>query len=90
MSKELILVRQCDLYIAVEHNALAAQTRVDARINCPVDKILFFVRYFLDIIHTLIYIYVAGAASAYPAAIVLQLNAIFQANVQNRFTFGNG
>jgi len=90
MTQELILIGHSNLDIAVEHYALTAEARIDARINSPVDKILFLVGYFLDVIHPPVYVNVAGAASANPAAVVLQFYAVLQAYVQNRFTFGNG
>ena len=71
MAQKLVLIGQSNFYIAIQYNWLAAQPRIDARVYRPVDKILFLVRNFLDIIHAFIDIYMAGAASANAAAIML-------------------
>ena len=88
MTEKSVLVWQRYFNVPVDDHTLAAQARINARIDGPVDKILFFVRYFLDVIHPLVYINLAGTAAAYAAAIVLQFNAVLQANVKHRFPFG--
>jgi hypothetical protein len=65
------LIRQGNFYIAINNYALAAQARCNARVYRPVNKVLFLVRYLLDVIHPLVNIYMAGAAAAYTAAIML-------------------
>src|SRR5579872_4776776 len=89
MTQKVGLVGKCHLDIAIYYNTLAAQARVDTRVNRPVDKILFLVRYLLDIIHPLVYIHLAGTASANAAAVMLQLDTVLKAYVQNRLAFGN-
>jgi hypothetical protein len=81
MAHKAGLIWQGNFNIAVNNNALAAQARVDARVYSPVNKVFLFVRYLLDIVHPFVNINMAGTASANTAAIVLQLYAIFQANV---------
>jgi len=71
MTKELRLIRQGNLYIAINNYTLATQARVDPRVNGPVNKILFFIRYFLDIVHSFINVNMAGAASTNAATIML-------------------
>jgi len=83
MAHKSRLIGQCNFNIAINDHALATQSRVDARVNGTVDKIFFFIRYFLDVIHPLIYVDVAGAAAANAAAVMLQFDAVLQANVQH-------
>lgn len=65
------LIRNGNFYIAIDDYTLAAQARCYTRVYSPVNKILFLVRYFLDVIHPFVYVNMAGAASANAAAIVL-------------------
>ncbi len=88
MTQETCLIRQRHLDITIDNYTLATKARINARVNRPVDEILFLVRYFLDVIHPFVHINVAGAAAAYAAAVVLQFNAVLQANVKHRFPFG--
>jgi len=71
MPQEIRLVGQSNLNIAVDDHTLATQTRVDARVYSTIDKILFFIGYFLDIVHTLTHVNMAGAAAANAAAVML-------------------
>lgn len=71
MTKELRLIRQGNLYIAINNYTLATQARVDPWVNGPVNKILLFIRYFLDAVHSFINVNMAGAASANAATIML-------------------
>jgi len=89
MPHEVRLIRQSYFNITIYHDTLAAQSRGNSRVNRPVDKIFFLVRYFLHVVHAFVYIDVARAATAYAAAIVLQFDAIFEANIQYRLTFGD-
>ncbi len=84
------LVGNSYLNIAINYNTLASQARVDLRADGAVNKVLFLVGYFLYVVHTLVYINVAGAAAAYPAAVVLQVNTVLQAYIQYRLAFGYG
>ncbi len=81
MAHKAGLIWQGNFYIAVYYNALATQARCNARVYSPVNKVFFLVRYLLDVIHPFVHINMAGTATANPAAVMLQLNAIFQANV---------
>jgi len=83
MTQKSVLIRQCYFNIAIDDYTLAAQARINARVYRPVNKIFFFVRYFLDVIHPLVYVHLAGTAAAYAAAIVLQFDAVFQANIKH-------
>jgi hypothetical protein len=87
MPHKIRLIGQSYFNIAIYHHTLATQARVDARVNGPVNEVFFLVGYFLDIVHALVHINMAGAATAYTAAVVLQFNAVFQANIQYRFAF---
>ena len=89
MAQKLGLIRNGYFNIAINHYTLATQARRDARVYGAVYKIFFFVGYFLHIVHAFVYVNVAGATAANAAAIMLQVNAVFQTNIQNRFSFGN-
>lgn len=73
--------------IAINNNTLAGQARCDFGADGTVDKVFFLIRYFLYVIHTFGYIYLAGAATAYAAAIVLQVYSVLEANIQYRLAF---
>lgn len=88
MSQE-ILPRNGDHQILVAlHHALAGQAGGEARVYRPINKILFLVRNLGQVVHSRLYIYVAGAATAYPAAIVLELNIVVEGHIKHRFAFG--
>ena len=65
------LIRNGNFYIAIDDHTLAAQARCYPRVYCPVYKIFFLIRYFLDVIHPLVYVDMTGTASANAAAIML-------------------
>jgi len=65
------LIGNGNFYIAINDYTLTAQARCYPWVYCPVYKIFFLVRYFLDVIHSPVYINMAGTASANAAAIVL-------------------
>lgn len=81
MPHKIGLIGQSYFNIAVNYYALAAQARVNAWVNRTVNKVLFLVRYFLYVVHTLVNIYMASAAAANAAAIVLQFDTVLQANI---------
>lgn len=88
MSHKLRLIGYSYLNIAINDNTLAAQARIDMRVYSTVYKIFFLVRYFLDVIHPFGYVNMASTAATNAAAVVLKFNAVFQANIQYRFSFG--
>ena len=53
MAQEIRLIGQSNFNIAINDHTLATQSRIDARVYRTVNKILFFIRYFLDVIHPL-------------------------------------
>lgn len=65
------LIGQGNLYIAIDNYALAAQSRCNARVHGPVNKVLFLIRDLLNVVHPFINVNMAGAATAYAAAVVL-------------------
>lgn len=71
MAQKIRLIGEGNFNIAVDDHTLASQPRIDARVYGPVDKIFFLIGYLLDIVHSLVYINLASAASAYTTAIVL-------------------
>ena len=81
MAKKIRLVWQCNFNVTIQYHTLATQAGINARVNRSIYKILFFLRYLLDVIHTLIYINMAGTAPANSAAIVLQINTILEAYI---------
>jgi hypothetical protein len=88
MSHKLRLIGYGNLYVAINNDALATQTRIDMRVYSTVYEILFLVRYFVDVIHPFGYINMASAAATNAATVVLKFNAVFQANIQYRFSLG--
>lgn len=71
------------------HDALAAQARIDARVDGPVDEVFFFVADFGQLVFPLQHIHMAGTTAAYAPAVVLELDTVVERNVQNRFAFGS-
>ena len=89
VAQEIRLIRQSNFDIAILHHTLTTQARIDTRINCAIDEILFLIWYFLDVIHSFVHINMTGAASANAAAVVLQFDTVLEANIQYWLTFGN-
>ena len=81
MAHKLVLVGYGYFYVAIDYNALAAQPGINMGVHGAVNKIFFFIRYLLYVIHAFININLAGAAAANAAAVMLQLNTVLQANV---------
>lgn len=76
-------------YILVAlHHALAAKARVDARIYGAVDKILFLVANFGQVLLALQYVDMAGAAATDAPTVVLQLDIVVESNIQHRLALG--
>jgi hypothetical protein len=89
VSEKLALVGNGHFDIPINHYALAAEAGVNLRVDGPIYKVFFFIRYFLEVVHPTRYIDMAGTASANPAAIMLQFYIIIEANVEYRFPFRN-
>ena len=79
--------RDNQLHVGFYH-ALASQAGVDARVFGAVNKVLFFVADFGQVAAARVDVDVAGAAAAYPAAVVLQLDAVVEGHVENRLAGG--
>ena len=67
--------------IVFDEDALAAQARLDAGIEGTVNKILFAVRDFLEVLLASFDINMAGAASADHAAVVVDVYVIILGNL---------
>ena len=85
-----ILFRNLDYEIRRRgfHHTLAAQTRVDARIDGPVDEIFFFIGDLGQRIAAAQHVHVARRAAANAAAVVLQLDTVVEGHIQHRFALG--
>lgn len=77
------------LAAAVFEHALAAEAAGEAWVYRTVNKILLAVGQFRKIILAFFHVYVAGAAGAYAAAVVVKLNIVAQRYFQNRIAGGN-
>ena len=86
-----ILVRDSNyqVFVALDH-ALAGKTGIQPRIYGAVDKVLFFLRNLRKIVNAGFYIKMAGAATANPAAIMLQLYIVIEGHIQHRFALHAG
>jgi dephospho-CoA kinase len=58
----------------VEDDALAGQAAFDARVNSAVDKVLFLVRDFFEVVFSPFHIDMTGGASAHTAAVVVKVD----------------
>jgi hypothetical protein len=72
-----------DKGVLAQNNTLAAQAGVEARIDRAVDEVFLFVRNFLQIVLTAEYIYVASAASTYPATVVVEVDVVVLGEVKD-------
>jgi hypothetical protein len=63
-----------DFGVFVEDNTLASKPTFQARISSAVDKVFFFVGYFLQVIASFFHVNVAGRAGANAATIVVEMH----------------
>ena len=68
--------------------ALATQSRFDAWVVGAVYEIFFFIGHLGQVIHAVFDVYVAGAAGADAATVVVEVDAVFFGQVEDGFAFG--
>ena len=72
-----------DIGVFIQNNALTGEATFQARIEGAINKILFFVGYFLQKILSFFDINVTSGAGANAAAIVVQVHIVFLGDLQN-------
>lgn len=90
MSQKVLLWNGYHNIFVALHHALAAQAGVDARVHGTVNVVFFFVGDLGEVVHASLYVYMAGAAPAHAAAVVLQLYVVIERHVQHRFSLHSG
>ena len=91
-TKKLALVGQRHFNLStavIEQQALATQARTEPRVHGTVNEIFFLIAQFFQKIFAFIYINMTGAARAYAAAVVVQLNVVRERHFQNALAGGN-
>lgn len=73
-----------DLCTIIKDDALASQSGFQARVDCSIDKVLLLIRDLLEILFSFKNVYMAGAAGANPAAIMIQMDVVVFRDLQDR------